>query len=290
MPWVLLAYLAATAGAVIDALMLGAPGDAYDMSLVGYFASVLWIFAFSALFKNSSIFDPFWSVAPPILLGWWTWNLPEGERTRQALLLACTCIWAARLTWNWARGFEGIKHEDWRYRQLQEQTGGFYWIVSLVGIHYFPAILVWIGCIPAYRALGSAVPLNPLDAMATLVCLGATAIEAVADNQLREHRKAKTGQPIRSGLWAYSRHPNYLGEVGFWVGVFLFGLAGGLANLWTVVAPLTLYALFRFVSIPLMERRQSGKPGYESYQKEVPILLTWPGRRSRSDSDPKPGS
>ncbi|HNH50464.1 MAG TPA: hypothetical protein PKY30_25755, partial [Myxococcota bacterium] len=68
MPWVLLAYLAATAGAVIDALMLGAPGDAYDMSLVGYFASVLWIFAFSALFKNSSIFDPFWSVAPPMLL------------------------------------------------------------------------------------------------------------------------------------------------------------------------------------------------------------------------------
>ncbi|HND32629.1 MAG TPA: DUF1295 domain-containing protein, partial [Myxococcota bacterium] len=74
------------------------------------------------------------------------------------------------------------------------------------------------------------------------------------------------------------------------VGVFLFGLAGGLANLWTVVAPLTLYALFRFVSIPLMERRQSGKPGYESYQKEVPILLPWPGRRSRSDSDPQPGS
>jgi steroid 5-alpha reductase family enzyme len=276
--WILLAYIGALAGAVSDVLLLDAQ-EISSQAAVAYFGSVFWIFAFSAYFRNSSVFDPFWSVAPPLLIGWLAWVEPPEVPMRAAIMLACISVWAVRLTLNWARGFGGMKHEDWRYIQLKQQTGAFYWLVSLLGIHLFPAVLVWLGCLSAMKALGGGHPLGPLDGLGVVVCLGATAVEAVADEQLRRHRQENPGKNMETGLWAWSRHPNYLGEIGFWWGLFLFSVSSSPANAWTVVGPLSITVLFWGISIPMMEKRLVRREGYSDYQRRVSMLLPFPPRR-----------
>jgi steroid 5-alpha reductase family enzyme len=96
----------------------------------------------------------------------------------------------------------------------------------------------------------------------------------VADLQLR--RFAAPGRIVDRGLWRWSRHPNYLGEVGFWWGLWLFGLAAAPGWWWTVVGPLVMVALFVFVSVPLMDDRSlARRPGYAEHMRRVPALLPW---------------
>src|SRR5690606_29437298 len=101
------------------------------------------IFAFSVALSNSSMYDPYWSVAPPALLAYW---LTQGELSPR-LMLAGTLVllWSLRLTWNFLRGWGGLAHEDWRYPHLRHKTGRAYWLVSFLGIHFFPTVLTFAG-------------------------------------------------------------------------------------------------------------------------------------------------
>ena len=126
--WVSLAYaLAIAAGsAAAWALRDGAP----EATLAaGYAASVLVVFAFSAGFRNSSFFDAWWSVAPLATLPWIVLGA-EGSGMRRGCVALLVAFWGVRLTFNWARGWTGLAHEDWRYRDLAAKTGRAYWIAS----------------------------------------------------------------------------------------------------------------------------------------------------------------
>ena len=83
---------------------------------------------------------------------------------------------------------------------------------------------------------------------------------------------------ITTGVWAWCRHPNYLGEVGFWWGLFLFALAAGWGNWWTIAGPAAMTILFVFISVPLMDRRMLRRPGYAEYLNRVPALIPRPPR------------
>jgi steroid 5-alpha reductase family enzyme len=118
---------------------------------------------------------------------------------------------------------------------------------------------------------------GPLDALATAVTLGAIIIEAVADDQLRAFRSAgpSEGAICHSGLWQYSRHPNYFGEISFWVGLFLFGLASQ-GPWWIGAGVPAMVALFLGTSIPMAERRSlRRRPHYAEHQRRVSKLLPW---------------
>ena len=99
--------------------------------------------------------------------------------------------------------------------------------------------------------------LDWLDAVATLVTLGAIGLAFVADEQLRSFRRdpADRGRCMRTGLWARSRHPNYLGEIATWWGFWLFALAAGPVWWWTGVGAAAITLMFVFVSVPMMEKR-----------------------------------
>jgi steroid 5-alpha reductase family enzyme len=79
-------------------------------------AATLVVFLASVIFNNSSIYDPYWSVAPPVMLFGWMLTTPGGFGLRQGVLLLCVSVWSIRLTWNWVSGWRGMDHEDWRYR------------------------------------------------------------------------------------------------------------------------------------------------------------------------------
>ncbi len=250
-------------------------------------AATMVVFIFSVVTHNSSCYDPYWSVAPvPIALFWLLQPGGSGgfASARHVVVFALLCAWALRLTYNWASQWRGLSHEDWRYRDLQQQMGRLYWPVSFLGIHLMPTILVFLGCLALWPALfGGARPFNWLDVVACVVTGGAITIEATADAQMRRFRRAAkaTGEVEPPGLWRYSRHPNYFGEVSFWWGLFLFALAADPSYWWVIVGPVCMLALFLFVSIPLMEKHLlPGRPGYAAYQQRVSAFVPWVRRRA----------
>ncbi len=271
-------YLTATAAGLGAALQVD---DPYLAIAWGYAASTLAVFAWSLGTRNSSCFDAWWSVAPGLA----TWLLPaEGPRGWCARVLVSA--WALRLTWNWMRGWTGMRHEDWRYVELREKTGAAYWLVSLSGIHFFPAALVAAGSMPLVPVLESTDALGWLDAVALGLGGLAVIVEAVADQQLLAFVRGRPPREavMQSGLWAWSRHPNYLGELGFWWGVALLGVAAT-APRWTLSGAVAITVLFVFISIPMMEKRHAAKrPLYVDYQHRVPMLFPWrvPKRREAS--------
>jgi steroid 5-alpha reductase family enzyme len=281
---VIVAYLVAGVVAVLPGYGLHAQHPLLLLAAADAAATVI-IFLFSLATNNSSVYDPYWSVAPvPIALFWLL--QPGGSRfasLRHVLVFTLLCLWAIRLTYNWASQWKGLGHEDWRYRDMQQQTGRLYWLVSFLGIHLFPTVLVFLGCLALWPALLSgAQPFNWLDVVACVVTGGAIAIEATADVQMRRfRRKAEaSGEAEPPGLWRYSRHPNYFGEVSFWWGLFFFALAADPSFWWVVVGPVCILALFLFASIPMMERHLlARRPSYAAYQRSVSAFVPWWRRR-----------
>lgn len=244
------------------------------------------IFAFSFAFRNSSFYDPYWSVAPIAIVFYWLYIAEDSTNAlRGGIVTTLVAFWGVRLTVNFLRGWTDLKHEDWRYINLREKNGKAYWLVSFLGIHFAPTAWVYLGCLALYPAMTSGRALNPLDFAAFAVTFLAILIETVADEQLRAFRRSNPpkGSIMAKGLWARCRHPNYLGEVGFWWGLFLFGLAADPARWWTIAGPLGITLLFVFISIPMIDKRHlERRPGYDAHIQEIPGLLPkfWKPRKS----------
>jgi steroid 5-alpha reductase family enzyme len=243
-------------------------------------AATVVIFLFSLILNNSSIYDPYWSVAPvPIALFWLFQPGSNGfANPRHLLIFVLLCLWAIRLTVNWAIQWRGLTHEDWRYADIRKQTGIFYWPASLLGIHVIPTILVFLGSMALWPTLSDrSTQLSWLDIVAALVTLLAILIEGTADLQMRRWRRSpERGDGTLPGLWSLSRHPNYFGEVLFWWGLYLFVPLAYPAFWWIVVGPLAILFLFLGISIPLMERHLLTRhPPYAEYRKRVSTFFPW---------------
>src|SRR5262245_54515536 len=131
---VVLTYLAALALASAVAAYLGRDAPILT-AFVADCAATLLVFAASVAFANASLYDPYWSVAPPMIGLYWLGT--PAVPARQWLVLALVFAWAIRLTANWARGWPGMHHQDWRYDMLRETSRAPYWLVNLTGIHFF---------------------------------------------------------------------------------------------------------------------------------------------------------
>ena len=278
--------LCGAAYAAAAAVALAAGWAARDLHplvvvLVADLAATGVVFGFSLAADNSSIYDPYWGVLPPLVALYW-WLQPgaaSGSTVRPLIVSGLVLAWAIRLTFNWARPWEGLGSEDWRYRDFRTQWGRGYWVGSFFGIHLVPTLIVYLACLPFWpvSAAGSQ-PVGLLDLAAAVVTAGAIVIETAADEQLQRFLTGprEPGQLLDTGLWAYSRHPNYFGEVAFWWGIWLFGLAAAPAFWWTVVGPLVMTALFVLISIPMIDRRSLvRRPAFADYSRRVSSLVPW---------------
>lgn len=281
--WVLAAYLLAM-GAAVGAGWLVREHNAVVIIAVADLAATLVVFGFSRALDNSSLYDPYWSVVPPIIGGYLLWDAGEGGLAmRQTAVMLVVGIWAVRLTYNWWRRWRGLKDEDWRYVDYRAKAGRAYWLVSFAGFHFFPTVMVFLGClglVPALTEGGNTEP-NAIDGLALAVGIGAVWLETTADRQLHEFsRNKQPGKTLRSGVWGWCRHPNYLGEIGVWVSIALFGAAVDPNALWIWAGPISMVLLFRFISIPLKETRMlARRPDYERLQRQLPMLLPLGRRR-----------
>lgn len=245
--------------------------------LIADIVATLVVFAFSFTFKNSSFYDPYWSVIPIVIASYLLYLAGEID-VRRILVFLIILIWGIRLTANFLYTWRGLSHEDWRYVELREFAGPLWWPLSLLGVHLTPTIIVFLGCIPLYGAIVTGEEaLNAYDALALAVGVLGIWLEFQSDVELHRFRRARASREevLDRGLWRLCRHPNYLGELGIWLSVFLFGYAAlGQADKWMVAGPVAMFVLFAVVSIPMIERKlDRDKPGYEAYKARTFALI-----------------
>mmetsp|Transcript_11911 Transcript_11911/g.33692 ORF Transcript_11911/g.33692 Transcript_11911/m.33692 type:complete len:343 (+) Transcript_11911:157-1185(+) len=263
---------------------------------------VVWLAGIAV--NNTSTYDPYWSVYTPLAYCFFVLeevNLKERDvPLARVILLGVSCwVWAIRLTLNWARDFTGVNHEDFRYVSLRNESfrakghpKALYWILgSFCALMLVPTILVYLGTVPVFFALSKGVeddgasPFNPLDIIACCVSVGAALIQFVADEQMRRFRKSEhaAGTVMETGLWRYSRHPNYFGEIMFWFGLYLHALAADAASFWfTGAGFLAMLLLMLFASIPMMEKRSlQRRPEYARTIETTSRLVPWFRFRAR---------
>ena len=246
------------------------PGAYWQRLLAADVAVTAFVFAFSAIMKNASVYDPYWSVQPIVILT--AFAFARGLTAAGAALLCAVCIWGVRLTANWAYTFYGLDHQDWRYTMLHEKSGALYPLVNFFGIHLFPTLVVYCVTLPAVAVIESGAAWSWLCLPGLILSLAATALQGVSDFELHRFRRARREGFIREGLWSRSRHPNYLGEILMWWGVALASIAALRGRWYFLTGALINTLMFLFISIPMADKHQARKEGFEAYKAETHAL------------------
>ena len=239
--------------------------------LIADVAATVVTFIFSLIFKNASVYDPYWSVQPPVILA--AFAVGRSINMLGILLLVAVFFWGIRLTANWAYTFGNLTHRDWRYTMLKEKTKGFYPIINFIGIHMVPTLVVYACILPAVYAIREGTEINMVSVIFICLAIASATLQGIADIQMHKFRKNRTGSFIRCGLWKHSRHPNYLGEICMWWNIALSVVCAD-TSAWYLVAGATANTILFFaVSIPMADKRQSHKEGFAEYKSETRMLL-----------------
>ncbi len=237
---------------------------------------LLWLV--SLALKNSSIVDIFWGTGF-IITAWVAFLLtPDGFVPRKLLLDGLVTIWGLRLslhilTRNWG------KPEDFRYQAWRNEAGAAWWWRSFFKVFLLQGVILWIVAAPLLAAQINAQPdqLIWLDFLAIAVWLVGFFFEAVGDWQLVRFKAHPTnkGKVLQSGVWRYTRHPNYFGDATQWWAYYLIALAAH--GWWTIFSPIIMTALLLRVSgVALLEKTlREEKPGYKEYIERTSEFIPW---------------
>lgn len=262
----------------VAAIPFFAIDDIYAATAIFTTVATAIVFVASCALRDVSVYDPYWSVAPPVMLifdvvKYRLWNV------NAAILLALVMLWAVRLTANWYATYRGIGREDWRYARYREKHGTLlFHIISFFGLHFVPTVVVYLGLCSAIGAMHTDV-FAPLSSLGVAVMLAAVALEFVSDRAIHRFlaENAEKRRTCDVSVWRYSRHPNYLGEMSFWCGMYLYSLAARPDRWYVGIGFLSIIALFLFVSIPMMERHNTERrEDYAEYKEKTSMLLLLP--------------
>ena len=237
--------------------------------------------------KNATVADAFWGLA--FISPFWsaiTIYGPHLWSERLILLAILVTIWGFRLGVhimfrNWG------KPEDFRYAVWRKQYGSIWWYRSFWQVFVFQGVLVWILSAPLIATVTNPGSLEwiVLDGFGFLVWLVGFFFEAVGDWQLMLFREdpANRGKLLTTGLWRYTRHPNYFGEAAQWWGFWLLACSAG--NYWTLFSPLLMTFLLLYISgVRLLEKSlKETKPGYEEYVRQTSEFFPLPPLRENEN-------
>ena len=241
------------------------------------FAVALWLV--SLVGRDASIVDIAWG--PMFLVvAVVSWQVGDGASTRQHLLLALVALWSLRLAGYLAWRNLGAG-EDFRYQKMRAHWGRRFWWVSFFTVFLLQATLAWIVSAPIQLAMASPVPerLGWLDWTAVALFAVGFLFESVGDRQLARFKAdpANQGKVLDSGLWAWTRHPNYFGDCVQWWAFFLIALPTPRGYI-SIVGPLVMtWLLMRVSGVPMLERSlRRNRPGYDEYRSRVSAFFPRP--------------
>lgn len=236
-------------------------------------------FVFSVILRNSSVYDAYWSLTP-MVMSVWLFAIYGAFSAWHIIFLVVFNVWSLRLTINWITVFTDFSYEDWRYRKFRDENPPFLWfIINFFGIHMVPTLVVFAGMLPLFEIVQR--ELNALAVPGMIIILWGVSLEFFADRNMHKFlRETKEQTVCRVGLWNYSRHPNYLGEISVWLGVFVAMIPFAVERWYYGIGVIAVTVLFNVVSIPLMEKRQlARRPDYAEYRKTTSRLLLLPHKR-----------
>jgi steroid 5-alpha reductase family enzyme len=250
-----------------------------SLAAVVSFLVLVWIVSLAR--RDASIVDIAWGPAFLVIAAVSYWQAEAGL-ARHRLLLGLVALWSVRLAGYLAWRNLGAG-EDFRYRRMREHWGARFWWVSLFTVFLLQAALAWIVSLPIQLTMASLVPerLGWLDGAGVALFAIGFLFESAGDLQLARFKAdpANAGRVLDSGLWAWTRHPNYFGDCVQWWAFFLIALATPRGWI-SVIGPLLMtWLLMRFSGVPMLERSLRRKrPGYDDYRARVPAFFPRPPR------------
>ncbi|MCK4551462.1 MAG: DUF1295 domain-containing protein [Tenericutes bacterium] len=245
------------------------------------------IFIIGSVIKNASLYDPYWSIMPFYILIIWLLLIQGFSFSLNAILLLFVVgLWSIRLTYNWWKNWTGFAHQDWRYDMLKNKNPKVYPLTNFVGIHMIPTIVVFLQMVCVLEII-QYTTINMVFYIGLLVSLMAPFLQHIADKQMYDFRlnnKSKN-RVINSGIWRFTRHPNYLGELLLWIGIYVMYLSYAKEINYYVLFPISMILLFVLISIPMMEKKLEDRPGFYQYKKSVSILIPFPPKKAENEDE-----
>lgn len=248
---------------------------------------LLWVA--SLRLRNASIVDPFWGAA--FVLAAWVSHVVAGAGGPRAwLALALVTAWGLRLSIHLLLRNAG-HGEDFRYAAMRRDHGPRFWWVSLFTVFLLQGALVSAISLPLQTAITSpGRPPGALEAAAVLLWAVGFLFEVVGDRQLARFRAdpASRGRVLDTGLWRFTRHPNYFGDALQWWAFGLLGLGAGAP--WTLLSPaLMTFLLLRVSGVALLEKDiAERRPAYRDYLQRTSAFFPWPPRPPRAPQEEHP--
>lgn len=238
-------------------------------------ATVL-IWFISLFLHNSSLYDAYWSLTPMIFMIYLFVKFFNSLNIYHIIFTVVFLIWSIRLTLNWSITFDNMKWEDWRYKKYRELKKPLWHLANFFGIMMIPTIFVFAGFVPYIYFLQEEAGVFSL--VGSSITLLGIIFETLADHSMHKFKKGvKEKKVCEMGLWKYSRHPNYLGEILIWVGVYVSLILTNIEYWYLFAGVLFMIFLFNVISIPMMERRQKERRAdYINYIKTTHRLLILP--------------
>jgi steroid 5-alpha reductase family enzyme len=246
---------------------------------------MVFMWALSLARRDASIVDIFWGLGF-IAVVWFAFFTTDGHGPRTLLVSVLTTLWGLRLA-SYIMWRNRGKEEDYRYREMREKYGKSFWIKSLVIVFGLQGALMFIISLPVQYVQLHALPapIGPFEIAGTCAWAVGFFFETVGDIQLARFRRnaSNRGGVLRSGLWAYTRHPNYFGESLMWWGLFIIALPVDYSFL-TIISPLTItFLLLRVSGVTLLEKEMMAtKPEYVDYVRSTSSFLPWFRHRGKS--------
>jgi steroid 5-alpha reductase family enzyme len=251
------------------------------------FMTVIWII--SLIVKDSSIVDMFWGAGFVVMVLLYFFTADDGWDTRKLILVIVVTLWGLRLS-----GYIGWRNwgepEDYRYQKWRQQHGDSWWWASFFRVFVLQGVILWIVAFPllAAQSYGGHDSLTIFDIVGVIFWAIGLYFEGVGDYQLA-HFKANPdnkGKVMNTGLWRYTRHPNYFGDAMVWWGFYLIAVGGG--GWWTIFSPIIMTFFLMFVSgAALLERNLTEtKPKYRDYIETTNAFFPWfPKKKTSSDTE-----
>lgn len=251
----------------------------------------MWLY--SVVIGSTWVIDPYWTIIP-VMIGHFFLHHPLAVVSMRSLfVLFLVYVWAVRLTYNYFRREEwhfGVR-EDWRYAEMREHPllKNHWWWLSFFAGFVIQHIMLFLASSPLWAIFfdGYNKPLGLVDFIGFVVVLTGITFELLADSELRDfmvenESRARNGEEkiliLNSGVWYYSRHPNYFGEQTFWWGIFVFGFNVGHPE--TGIGALIISLLFFGASLRLVEgrmlRNEKRRELFKEYQRTTSAFLPLP--------------
>ena len=233
----------------------------------------LW-FVVSLIKKRNDVADVAWGLGF-VLMTWTSFFLMGDSGIRGLLVGVLVSVWGIRLAWHIHARNMG-KAEDYRYLAWRKEWGTWFYPRSYLQVYLLQGLFLFLIVMPVLVINASGgTALGILDVIGVVVWLVGFYFESVGDAQLAQFIKNgdNKGKLMQSGLWAYTRHPNYFGEVTQWWGLFIIALSVPL-GVWSVIGPITItYLILKVSGIPMLEKKMELNPAFAEYKRRVSMFI-----------------